>query len=116
MITLPALQITAPSDFKIKITSATDDQGNQIDVEHTWLGFTFFVDGDSYEVVYDPAGTETKNAVFEDGYLYLIFQGYPFKYGRMSYVQHERFADTMYTDGDADYYSKKTDTNLYFVK
>ena len=33
----------------------------------------------------------------------------------MSYVQHQRFEDAMYDDGEADWYSKKTETNIYFV-
>lgn len=116
MITLPALQIVPPSDFKIKLTSVKDELGNDIDVTTTFIGFTFFVDGDSYEVVSDPVNNKFTNAVIDDGYLYLIFEGYPFKYGRLRYVQHERFADTMYTDDVADYYSSLEDTNLFFTR
>lgn len=116
MITLPALQITPPSDFKIKLTSVKRQDGTDVDVTTTFIGFSFFVEGDRYDCISDPLGNTSQNTVIDDGYLYLIFEDYPFKYGRLRYVQHERFADTMYTDDVADYYSRLEDTNLFFTR
>lgn len=115
MITLPQLQIAAPSDFKIKITSVTDDEGNPVDVSTRFIGFSFFVGDSRYDCVSDPANNRFKNAVIDDGILYLVFESYPFRCGRMSYVQHQRFEDSMYADGEADWFSRKTETNIYFV-
>lgn len=116
MITLPALEITAPTDFKIKLTDVRDENDNPVDVTSTFLGFSFYVDGARYDCVSDPVNNKFTNAVIDGGFLYLVFERYPFKYGRMSYVQHERYADAMYTDNTADFYTKKQDTNLYFTR
>lgn len=40
MITLPPIQIAPPSDFKVKITSVTDDEGNPVDVSTRFIGFS----------------------------------------------------------------------------
>ena len=116
MITLPSIQIAIPSDFKIKITSITDDEGNTVDVTTRFIGFSFFVGDKRYDCISDPVGGNYQNAVIEDGTLYLVFEGYDFGCGRMSYVQHQRFADLMYTDHTADWYSRRVETNIFFVR
>lgn len=87
-----------------------------MDVTTRFIGFSFFVGDKRYDCISDPVGSNYKNAVIDGGFLYLVFESYDFGCGRMSYIQHQRFADVMYTDHTADWYSRRVDTNIFFVR
>lgn len=112
MLKVEPICIKIPSDFVIAIDEMTDINGTPVDIASTYIGFKFYCNGQSYECISDPDGNSL-NAVIENGVLYLIFEGYPFdKSGVLSYIQHDRVADSKFPSGYNDVYSKLTQCNI----
>lgn len=109
MLNIPELvTITAPSYFKLVLSSIKDKSGNDIDITSTGLYFLFTDQyGERYKCLYDPFTENYENCYVEDetGHLILVFQNYKLR-DRINVKTGTFIEDSHFIDGLWNSYDK----------
>lgn len=100
-INVPPIDIGIGSDFKIKLTQVTDNDGNLLDFKEVCVGIDWMDSGGvKYSTVWNPKG-RSQNAELTDGVLSLIFNRsvHSFRYpGLLRYQIFSQVADSDFVD------------------
>lgn len=109
------MRIQKCSDFKLRVNSVKDNEGNDIDVSSAYLIFKIKdIFGHSYEAISDPNGTGTKNTEIVDGVLYVAVENYQLQ-GCLAMSTGIRGADTVFPDGYCTTFSEYKPINIELV-
>lgn len=112
------MEIVSPSDFKLKITSITDTEGNSVSPSEVYLKFIVSTRyGNPYECVWTKNPETSKNIEYdaENDILYLIVEDYELK-GQVMLQVGTAIEDSAFKDGMWNWWAKaKPITNVIII-
>lgn len=103
------MEIISPSDFKLRITSITDTEGNTLSPSEVYLRFIITARyGSPYECLWTKNPRTSKNIEYdaENDTLYLIIENYNLK-GQVSMKVGTAIEDSAFKDGMWNWWAKE---------
>lgn len=109
------MKIQKGSDFKLKVNSIKDNEGNDIDVSAAYLLFKIKDKfGHTFLAISDPNGTDSVNTEIVEGVLFVAVENTALQ-GFLAMSTGIRGADTTFPDGYCTTFSEYKPINVELV-